>query len=255
MAKKEQILYSVRFGLKKARNKKGYTQEKLAQILDVNLKTVQNWEQGISNPSTEKLIQVADLLDCDLDYLIGKIKETTHDNAFIRQETGLSEEAIIRLKGMTEEFINISVYNNQLDILEENEIMDIDSNAKDFIAGIHSMLLSDMICSDYFFDLMDQMLETFDNDQTKAEKDIREFKLNRTLFKLRDDIDETKYKEFNRLRSNYIERLSKEETLIDIDMIDKMIIGLQERKEQLLAKEKDLQTNTGKESVNNGETD
>lgn len=41
---------------------------------------------------------LANLLDCDIDYLLGRIDETTHTRKFIREETGLSEYAITTLQ-------------------------------------------------------------------------------------------------------------------------------------------------------------
>lgn len=42
------------------------------------------------------------ILDCDIDYLLGRIEETTHTRKYIREETGLSEKAIIALQNSPE---------------------------------------------------------------------------------------------------------------------------------------------------------
>lgn len=90
----EKKLYSLRGGLKKARKKRGISQEKLSQLMGVTLKTVMNWEQGISNPDLETLIRLSEVLNCDLDYLVGTLEESSHDIHFISEYTGLSEAAI-----------------------------------------------------------------------------------------------------------------------------------------------------------------
>lgn len=93
----ERKLYSLRGGLGKARKARGMTQVDLAAAMDVSLKTVMNWEQGIVNPDFEKAIKLTRILDCDLDYLIGRLEESTHDIHFVHEFTGLSEEAIRKI--------------------------------------------------------------------------------------------------------------------------------------------------------------
>ena len=76
------------------------TQEKLAEKMDVSLKTVMNWEQGQAIPSIETLMDLAELYHCDLDYLTGRIDCKTHDLQFIHDQTGLSEKAIEKLQSV-----------------------------------------------------------------------------------------------------------------------------------------------------------
>ena len=92
-------LYSIKPGLKKARKAANLTQQQLADSLTptVSLKTVMNWEQGIVCPDLETIIQIADLLHCDIDFLTGRIQCQTHDLQFIHDVTGLSESAIMKL--------------------------------------------------------------------------------------------------------------------------------------------------------------
>lgn len=79
------------------------TQEELADRLGVSLKTVMNWEQGQAAPSVDKLMELADIYHCDLDYLTGRLDQKTHDLQFIHDQTGLSEKAIEKLQSfMTE---------------------------------------------------------------------------------------------------------------------------------------------------------
>jgi|GEM_PF-6911789 len=89
---------SLRSNLQKTRKKKGYkTQEAFAEALDVSVETVRNWEQGRALPELGTLFRICTLLDCDVDYLIGRLDVPTHDLAFIQSQTRLSEAAIEKL--------------------------------------------------------------------------------------------------------------------------------------------------------------
>lgn len=59
--------------------------------------TVQSWEQGKSTPSAEVLANICDLLDCDADYLLGRINQRTHAIDTAHLYTGLSIEALEQL--------------------------------------------------------------------------------------------------------------------------------------------------------------
>lgn len=93
----ERKLYSLRGGLKNARRRKGFTQADLADKLGFNLKTIMNWEQGLSNPDLETMMVLAKLLECDLDYLTGRLQESSHDIHFVCEFTGMSENAIEKI--------------------------------------------------------------------------------------------------------------------------------------------------------------
>ena len=76
------------------KQKKIKTQEEFAAKLGVNLKSVQNWEQGRKLPQTEHLFKICDVLDCDLDYLIGRLEERNRTIKEMAAYTGLSEDAV-----------------------------------------------------------------------------------------------------------------------------------------------------------------
>lgn len=65
------------FGEKLARMRKenNYTQEQLAQVLEVSRQSVSKWESDLTYPETEKLIRLCQLFDCSLDYLVRDIPE------------------------------------------------------------------------------------------------------------------------------------------------------------------------------------
>lgn len=86
------------------------TNIKMGDKLGVNEKTIRNWlngsEKGTDIP-VQYLIELADLFGCDIDYLIGSIKEKTRISADIVAETGLSEEAVNILCELKKEGIKI----------------------------------------------------------------------------------------------------------------------------------------------------
>ncbi len=70
------------------RKKNNLSQEKLSELLSVSRQSISKWENGDSYPEYPKLIALAEILNCDLDYLCGRKennddseeKITTHNN-------------------------------------------------------------------------------------------------------------------------------------------------------------------------------
>lgn len=56
--------------LRELRNKSGLTQNEIATRLGVSGQTILNWENGIYEPKINQLIELADLFDVSVDYLI-----------------------------------------------------------------------------------------------------------------------------------------------------------------------------------------
>ena len=56
--------------LAKLRKENNYTQEQLAEILGVSRQAISKWESDATYPETEKLIRLAKMYDCSLDYLL-----------------------------------------------------------------------------------------------------------------------------------------------------------------------------------------
>ncbi len=59
--------------------------------------TIQSWEQGKSTPTADVLANICELLDCDADYLLGRINQRTHDITDSYKYTGLSPAALEQL--------------------------------------------------------------------------------------------------------------------------------------------------------------
>ena len=62
--------FSIGKDLKRLRNKAGYTQEQLAQELNVSRQAISKWESGNSIPESEKLLIISDYFNVSLDYLL-----------------------------------------------------------------------------------------------------------------------------------------------------------------------------------------
>lgn len=56
--------------LAKLRKEHNYTQEQIADILDVSRQAVSKWESDIAYPETDKIIKLGKLYQCSLDYLL-----------------------------------------------------------------------------------------------------------------------------------------------------------------------------------------
>ena len=57
------------------RKRKGISQEKLAELLDVSRQAVTKWESGKGNPDTENLIRLSEIFGVSIDELCGKEAE------------------------------------------------------------------------------------------------------------------------------------------------------------------------------------
>lgn len=64
----------------KLRKENHYTQEQLADVLGVSRQAISKWESNRTYPETDKLIQLSELFDCSLDYLLKDAEETDHNN-------------------------------------------------------------------------------------------------------------------------------------------------------------------------------
>lgn len=83
--------------LKEARKLKYKYQQEFADAIGAKVETVRNWEQGWILPEMGTLFKICDILDCDLDYLIGRLEYKKHDTKMISDYTGLSEDAVTAL--------------------------------------------------------------------------------------------------------------------------------------------------------------
>ena len=84
--------------IKECRKEKGWSQDVLAEKLNCIRQTISNWERENLNLTIDDLINLCNVFDCDIGYLIGEYETKKHIAADIQKETGLSEKAIEILK-------------------------------------------------------------------------------------------------------------------------------------------------------------
>lgn len=58
--------------LRSVRMLRHLTQQKTADLVDISLRSYQKYEQGTRCPSFDLLVQIADILDVSIDYLLGR---------------------------------------------------------------------------------------------------------------------------------------------------------------------------------------
>ena len=67
--------------IKKIRKEKGLTQEKLAEMLNVEAATISNYEKDKRNPKIKMLMKISEILNVELDYLLGRDKMVARENS------------------------------------------------------------------------------------------------------------------------------------------------------------------------------
>lgn len=73
--------------LQQLRKDSNYTQEELADIMNVSRQSISKWESDVAFPETEKLITLSKLYQCTIDYLLNedsdeKVKSRGRGKAF-----------------------------------------------------------------------------------------------------------------------------------------------------------------------------
>lgn len=95
-----------------ARRRKNYTQEQLAERLQVTRQTVSRWESETAYPETEKLIRLAEILEISLDDLLrsGTDRGKTDNNAKnpVTRLLLAAKGKVIRLQFKETEYLDVS---------------------------------------------------------------------------------------------------------------------------------------------------
>ena len=81
--------------LRELRNKSGMTQNEIANKLGVSGQTILNWENGIYEPKINQLIQLADLFDISIDYLVERKGNSKSIEDVCKELEKISKEEII----------------------------------------------------------------------------------------------------------------------------------------------------------------
>lgn len=76
---------SLGFNISRKRKSLHFSQEYVAEQLGVSRQSVSKWERNKSKPSTENLIKLADLLDCNM-------KELTSPEQYIEEEKNVEDQ-------------------------------------------------------------------------------------------------------------------------------------------------------------------
>ena len=82
--------------LKKIRKDKGYTQEILAEKLNVVRQTVSKWEKGLSFPDVDMLSKIANVLETDVNILLDGQITTTDQSEIVKQLAKINEQLTIK---------------------------------------------------------------------------------------------------------------------------------------------------------------
>ena len=82
--------------LKKIRKDKGYTQEILAEKLNVVRQTVSKWEKGLSLPDVDMLSKIANVLETDVNILLDVQITTTDQSDIVKQLAKINEQLTIK---------------------------------------------------------------------------------------------------------------------------------------------------------------
>ena len=90
--------------IKQLREQNSMTQAELAKRLCITRSSVNAWEMGISVPSTQSLVDLANIFDVSTDYLLG-----------------LDTSSSVNLSGLTNKDINL-VYSIVAHLREKNSI-------------------------------------------------------------------------------------------------------------------------------------
>ena len=70
--------------LQNLRKKSNYTQEELADVMNVSRQAISKWESDVAFPETEKLIALSKLYKCSIDYLLNN--ENDNPNIAVTKE-------------------------------------------------------------------------------------------------------------------------------------------------------------------------
>ena len=83
--------------MKTLRKNKGFTQDELANRLNVVRQTVSKWEKGLSVPDAEMLQKIAEVLESDVGQLLGApIKQNENVDVIAEQLSRINEQLAVK---------------------------------------------------------------------------------------------------------------------------------------------------------------
>lgn len=82
----------------KLRKENGWSQEELAEKLDVSRQAISRWENGTALPDAQNILQISKLFQVTTDYLLNDDYESDSDIPLVRKATQATEEICIKKK-------------------------------------------------------------------------------------------------------------------------------------------------------------
>lgn len=83
--------------LKTLREESGFTQQHLAEVLNLTSGAVSHYENGTNEPTIETLIRIADILNVSVDYLVGNADANLPPNEMKKPYCkGISTDSLIQ---------------------------------------------------------------------------------------------------------------------------------------------------------------
>ena len=82
----------------KLRKENGWSQEELAEKLEVSRQAISRWENGTALPDAQNVLQISKLFHVTTDYLLNDDYESDSDIPLVRKATQETEEICIKKK-------------------------------------------------------------------------------------------------------------------------------------------------------------
>lgn len=97
------------------RKQRGWTQNKLAELINISNKAISKWESGRSDPSLELVVALSEIFDCTTDYLIKGIHTVPKLlNISVNKNKNLSYEEDIFYRAMDILKVDVSALSYEL---------------------------------------------------------------------------------------------------------------------------------------------
>lgn len=132
----------------KARNEMNYTQDQLAELLNVSRQTISKWELDISLPDTSRLLKLSQLLNVSVDYLLNEDNQEQAVKVPMKQgESGVEPD-------WTELYPILKQYENEVDCdyycKKFNRIFDELINAHQYSQEDAMLVAKELLAKAYF---------------------------------------------------------------------------------------------------------
>lgn len=176
---------------------KKLTVENVASRLGVTVKTFKSWLSAESTENTmplRSLLELCDILECDVDRLLGKIDEKTHDNHFICSKTGLTEAAVEKLENSFSRHRQMMEFVPYVDKLESYETAYLGEDLNNSLMNVfivNSILEDETIIKDMFDYVITDKIETVSSTyDRKVMAAVTKYKMKRDKYIIENRIED-----------------------------------------------------------------